>query len=149
MIDGADTQPCGLHPAEARLDDHHPLVPRTHIRGTKRSIVGKQHILPIHPLDPFDRLLIEGQPAPCSTSKIAPIALGSYQFAGTLGMLGGLGIEPRQLLPKPGQERLQMLTLPLGFLKVPADNVAPPPLPFASTRSMEFSTRARSISSEN
>jgi hypothetical protein len=45
VVDRTDRQPCGLHAAEAGLDDHHRLIPEPYVLGRERLIVGQEDII--------------------------------------------------------------------------------------------------------
>ncbi|MBI1958576.1 MAG: hypothetical protein HYS36_05030 [Candidatus Rokubacteria bacterium] len=56
-------------------------------------------------------------------------------------MLGGVGIQPRQLRLQGRQDLLAMMALPLGLLLVAADDVASPPLPRADHHLFDLARR--------
>jgi hypothetical protein len=63
-------------------------------------------------------------------AQVVAVAPGGAQLTDTLAMsVAGLGAERFDLGGEFGQDLLAVPALPLGFLRVVADHVAPPPFP--------------------
>jgi hypothetical protein len=59
VVDRPNAQPGGLHPPEARFDDHHRLVAEAHVFGRERVVIGEQDILAVQALGRADGLGIQ------------------------------------------------------------------------------------------